>query len=374
MSKPFLVIGAFIIWAAGSTYWYDCKVKRVCGAKVNPITANGASTPVSRPVSRPDARPDAPLPAAAPSPAVTPAVTPAPAASASMAAPAVTPTTANAAPAPGPISFMWADPGPIMSSAFADYKKGEVAKLKENEQLEIIGLYSAAEQTTAGNPTPNVGLARAEKTAALFSDSLPKERTKLSARLVTDDAAAEANKRANFFASVEIRSVPGSVAKPAQTVADAASKAAPAPIAPPPAPIVTRPITVAKTPAAAREGTSSGTSSGKTALAPIPIRFRIRTTDRGPDPAIDAYLEKVAASIKSGSRASVTGFTDGRGNTDANRKLAKARAESIRKELIALGAPADRIEITAKGSESPTADNDTIEGRHNNRRVEITLK
>jgi OmpA-OmpF porin, OOP family len=287
-----------------------------------------------------------------------------------MAAPAVTPATANAAPAPGPISFMWADPGPIMSSAFADYKKGEIAKLKENEQLEIIGLYSAAEQTTAGNPTPNVGLARAEKTAALFSDSLPKERTKLSARLVTDDTAAEANKRANFFASVEIRGVPGSVAKPAQTVAEAESKTAPAPAAPPPAPIVTKPITVAKAPAAASESTSSG----KTALTPIPIRFHIRTTDRGPDPAIDAYLEKVAASIKSGSRASVTGFTDGRGNTDANRKLAKARAESIRKELIALGAPADRIEITAKGSESPTADNDTIEGRHNNRRVEITLK
>jgi OmpA-OmpF porin, OOP family len=367
MSKPLLVIGAFIIWAVGSTYWYDCKVKRVCGAKINPITVNVASTPLSRPIAPPPA---------APAPPATPAVsnsTAIPAVSPPATAQSATNAATNAAPTPGPISFMWADPGPIMSSAFADYKKSEVAKLKENEQLEIIGLYSAAEQITAGNPAPNVGVARAEKTAALFSDSLPKERTKLSARLVTDDVATEANKRANFFASVEIRGVPASVTKPAQTVADATAKslsappaaAAPAPAAPP-APIVTKPITVAKAPPAE--------TTAKTALTPIPIRFHIRTTDRGADPAIDAYLEKVAASIKTGSRASVTGFTDGRGNTDANRKLAKARAESIRKELIALGAPADRIEVTAKGSESPTADNDTIEGRHNNRRVEITLK
>jgi OmpA-OmpF porin, OOP family len=368
MSKPLLVIGAFIIWAVGSTYWYDCKVKRVCGAKINPITVNVASTPLSRPIAPPAAAPAPILPIAPPA---TPAVstsTAIPAVSQSATAQSATNAAASAASTPGPISFMWADPGPIMSSAFADYKKGEVAKLKENEQLEIVGLYSAAEQTTAGNPTPNVGLTRAEKTAALFSDSLPKERTKLSARLVTDDAATEANKRANFFASVEIRGVPASVAKPAQAVADASAKSQPAAAAPaaPLAPIITKPITVAKAPAAE--------STAKTALTPIPIRFHIRTTDRGADPAIDAYLEKVAASIKAGSRASVSGFTDGRGNTDANRKLAKARAESIRKELIALGAPADRIEVTAKGSESPTADNDTIEGRHNNRRVEITLK
>jgi OmpA-OmpF porin, OOP family len=365
MSKPFLVIGAFIIWVVGSTYWYDCKVKRVCGAKVNPITVNAASTPLSRPIAPPAA---APAPISPIAPPATPAVstsTTVPAVSQPATAQSATNAATSAAPTPGPISFMWADPGPVMSSAFADYKKGEVAKLKENEQLEIVGLYSAAEQTTAGNPTPNVGLTRAEKTAALFSDSLPKERTKLSARLVTDDVATEANKRANFFASVEIRGIPASVTKPAQTVADAAAKSPPAAAAPP-APIITKPITVAKAPAAE--------STPKTALTPIPIRFHIRTTDRGADPAIDAYLEKVAASIKAGSRASVTGFTDGRGSTDANRKLAKARAESIRKELIALGAPADRIEVTAKGSESPTADNDTIEGRHNNRRVEITLK
>ena len=32
MSRPLLVIAAFVVWAIGSTYWYTCKLKRVCTA------------------------------------------------------------------------------------------------------------------------------------------------------------------------------------------------------------------------------------------------------------------------------------------------------------------------------------------------------
>jgi outer membrane protein OmpA-like peptidoglycan-associated protein len=377
MSKPLLVLGAFLVWAAASTYWYDCNVKRVCDTPAP--KSKYAVVPSDASATKPTAIITTTTPTTAS--ATVPPVSTSSAASGQIGSNTSASNTAlianqtanqTAAQPPGPLSFMWADPGPIMSSAFTEYKRAEIAKLGATEQLEIIGLYSAAEQITAGNPTPNLGLARAEKTAALFADAIPKDRLKLSAKIVADDSQTEATKRAGFFASVDLRrTVDTSTAAIPAVIAVA--PAAPTPVlkptvAPPPEPT---PIT--KTIQAAPATTvSTSTSAGD--LKVVPIRFRIRTTARSADPEIEAYLKKVAARIKAGSRATITGFTDVRGNPDNNRKLAETRAESIRTELISMGAQADRIEITSKGSDNPTADNDTVEGRHNNRRVEITLK
>ena len=53
--------------------------------------------------------------------------------------------------------------------------------------------------------------------------------------------------------------------------------------------------------------------------------------------------------------------------------LSKARAESVKQALVALGVAAPRINVDGKGAEDPVADNDKPKGRLANRRVEIKL-
>ena len=68
--------------------------------------------------------------------------------------------------------------------------------------------------------------------------------------------------------------------------------------------------------------------------------------------------------------ANIAGHTDNIGNRKHNIKLSKARAESVRKYLIAkFGIKASRIKATGYGPDRPIASNKTPEGRQSNRRV-----
>lgn len=69
----------------------------------------------------------------------------------------------------------------------------------------------------------------------------------------------------------------------------------------------------------------------------------------------------------------LAGHTDNVGSTEANLKLSKARAESIKTYLVDKGANASRIEATGYGKSQPIATNKTAAGRQQNRRVEFTL-
>jgi OOP family OmpA-OmpF porin len=51
--------------------------------------------------------------------------------------------------------------------------------------------------------------------------------------------------------------------------------------------------------------------------------------------------------------------------------LPQARAESVKAYLVSQGVAASRISTQGYGEESPIADNNTFEGRAQNRRVEI---
>lgn len=72
-------------------------------------------------------------------------------------------------------------------------------------------------------------------------------------------------------------------------------------------------------------------------------------------------------------RIRVEGHTDNVGSFDYNLKLSKARAESVKKELVKNGLSADRITTEGYSFERPIAPNDTEEGRARNRRVEFIL-
>lgn len=69
----------------------------------------------------------------------------------------------------------------------------------------------------------------------------------------------------------------------------------------------------------------------------------------------------------------LAGHTDNVGSNDANMRLSKDRAESIRSYLVSQGANASRIEATGYGETQPIASNKTAKGRQANRRVEFTL-
>ncbi len=70
----------------------------------------------------------------------------------------------------------------------------------------------------------------------------------------------------------------------------------------------------------------------------------------------------------------VEGYTDSHGNYWYNKKLSKFRADIVRNYFAGQGIPLDRIQSLGRGSENPIADNDTIEGRKKNRRVEIKIE
>lgn len=69
----------------------------------------------------------------------------------------------------------------------------------------------------------------------------------------------------------------------------------------------------------------------------------------------------------------LAGHTDNVGSADANMKLSKERAKSIKAYLVSKGANASRIEATGYGKTQPIASNKTAKGRQLNRRVEFTL-
>ena len=88
------------------------------------------------------------------------------------------------------------------------------------------------------------------------------------------------------------------------------------------------------------------------------------------------YLKNIAAEIKKIKYAKIyiDGYTDNRGGNSANNRLARTRAEKIKKELAENGIPARKMQARAYGSIRPIASNETKAGRIQNRRIEIIIK
>jgi OmpA-OmpF porin, OOP family len=74
---------------------------------------------------------------------------------------------------------------------------------------------------------------------------------------------------------------------------------------------------------------------------------------------------------RSDVRVVIEGHTDNVGNRDANVRLSKARAETVRNYLISKGIARNRLTTVGLGPDQPVASNDTPEGRARNRRVQL---
>ncbi|UYG09334.1 TolC family outer membrane protein [Halomonas sp. M4R1S46] len=73
-------------------------------------------------------------------------------------------------------------------------------------------------------------------------------------------------------------------------------------------------------------------------------------------------------------RVYIAGHADATGTDAINEPLSRRRAESVGEYLVAQGVSAGLIETEGFGSRRPVASNDSVAGRRQNRRVEVTLE
>lgn len=88
-------------------------------------------------------------------------------------------------------------------------------------------------------------------------------------------------------------------------------------------------------------------------------------------------LEQVAEALKqqdNHKQIVVEGHTDARGSDSYNAELSLHRAQAVRDYLASKGLDGARLEAKGVGEAQPVGDNNTPEGRANNRRVEIVVQ
>ncbi len=101
------------------------------------------------------------------------------------------------------------------------------------------------------------------------------------------------------------------------------------------------------------------------------VHFRFDHADltKGGIDSVKAVAETLKAHPE--VNVDVTGHTDWVGTNAYNMKLSQARAETVRKLLVAEGIADSRISAKWRGEEEPIMDNKTVAGRAANRRTEI---
>jgi outer membrane protein OmpA-like peptidoglycan-associated protein len=91
-------------------------------------------------------------------------------------------------------------------------------------------------------------------------------------------------------------------------------------------------------------------------------------------PAALAKLDQIADALRGKEQPmTVYGYTDNVGTVSTNLELSQKRAQSVRDYLVTKGIPSDLIKAEGKGQDNPVSENTSVEGRAQNRRVEIVV-
>ena len=92
-------------------------------------------------------------------------------------------------------------------------------------------------------------------------------------------------------------------------------------------------------------------------------------------PGATLALNRLATFLSSNpqTRIIIEGHTDSRGSEEYNEVLSERRAKAVATELMSRGISADQLQSIGRGKGYPVANNDTPEGRQQNRRVEIVF-
>ena len=86
-------------------------------------------------------------------------------------------------------------------------------------------------------------------------------------------------------------------------------------------------------------------------------------------------LKDVVSAMKASPRVNVEihGHTDNTGSLELNNRLSLQRADSVKKFLVENGIAESRLATKGYGPSRPIADNNTEEGRQENRRIEFVI-
>ncbi|MEL6666673.1 MAG: OmpA family protein [Pseudomonadota bacterium] len=91
--------------------------------------------------------------------------------------------------------------------------------------------------------------------------------------------------------------------------------------------------------------------------------------------ASSGLLDQLARAIEGCDlRVVIEGHTDSTGSSDFNARLSLARAASVRDALVIRGVSADLLTPEGYGEDRPVADNNSPEGREQNRRIEFQVR
>jgi len=92
-------------------------------------------------------------------------------------------------------------------------------------------------------------------------------------------------------------------------------------------------------------------------------------------PGTQVSLAKVSGILQSypGLKLQVEGYTDSTGTPEFNQKLSENRAGAVRDFLVSMGVAQGNIVATGYGQNHPVADNNTVSGRAQNRRVQLVV-
>lgn len=117
------------------------------------------------------------------------------------------------------------------------------------------------------------------------------------------------------------------------------------------------------------------TDNGQAILVNLPNGVTFDVDSSAVKPGFRDTLDRVAASLVQypNSLIDVYGHTDSTGSDAYNQALSERRADSVASYLVSRGVESARLEALGYGETQPIASNDTVEGRAQNRRVEIKI-
>ena len=103
------------------------------------------------------------------------------------------------------------------------------------------------------------------------------------------------------------------------------------------------------------------------------ILFQVNSAELSPNAKRD--IEKLAKTLKDyeGTNVIIEGHTDNTGSYELNQRLSERRAEAVASYARSLGVEPSRLQAKGYSFDQPIADNSTVEGRQQNRRVEIII-